>query len=142
MRHLNLLSAFTRDSRRSAGPVRRGRKSRLAAAERLEARINFAATLIDLAVPRDASGGHPAYDQFPIPAGSTLVDVSDSGRYVLFSSTDTNVVTGQQTIPSVNPDLFWLDTSTGETRLVTHRAGSEVQSAGYAGLEGSEYLPQ
>ena len=142
MRHLNLLSAFSRVSRRSPTRTRRACRSRLAAAEQLEARLNLSATIVDLAVPRDASGGHPAYDRFPIPAGATLVDVSDSGRYVLFSSTDTNVITGQQTIPSANPDLFWLDTFTAETRLVTHRAGSEVQSAGYAGLDGTEYLPQ
>jgi hypothetical protein len=135
MRPSTLFSAFTRTSRR---PARRGR---LAAAERLEARLNLAATIIDLATPRDASGDYPAYEQFPIPAGATLVDVCDAGRYVLFSSTDTNVIAGQQTIPSLNPDLFWLDTNTGVTRLVTHRAGSVVQSAGYAGLDGSDYVP-
>lgn len=140
MRTASLLSMFTRPSRRSPARARAARRSRLAAAERLESRINFAATLVDLAVPRDASGGHPAYDQFPIPAGATLVDVSDSGRYVLFSSTDTNVISGQQTIPSLNENLFWLDTATGTTRLVTHRAGSTVQSAGYAGVEGSTYV--
>ena len=140
MRTTSLLSMFTRSPRRSPAQTRAARKSRLAAAERLESRLNFAATIVDLAAPRDASGGYPAYDQFPIPAGATLVDVSDSGRYVLFSSTDTNVIAGQQTIPSLNPDLFWLDTSTGTTRLVTHRAGSTVQSAGYAGVEGSTYI--
>ena len=140
MKTSRLLSIFNRSSRRASAEARTARKSRLAAAERLESRLNFAATIIDLAAPRDASGGHPAYDQLPIPAGATLVDVSDSGRYVLFSSTDTNVLAGQQTIPSINPNLFWLDTNTGVTRLVTHRAGSEEQSAGYAGIEGSTYI--
>jgi hypothetical protein len=139
MRPSTLFSAFTRTSRRAA--TRPARRGRLAAAERLEARLNLAATIIDLATPRDASGDYPAYEQFPIPAGATLVDVCDAGRYVLFSSTDTNVIAGQQTIPSINPDLFWLDTNTGVTRLVTHRAGSVVQSAGYAGLDGSDYVP-
>jgi len=142
MRYLNLFSVFSRISRRSPARTRPMGMSRLAAAERLEARLNLAATIVDLAVPRDASGGHPAYDKFPVPAGAALEDVSDSGRYVLYSSTDTNVIAGQQTIPSLNPDLFWLDTSTGETRLVTHRAGSEVQSTGYAGFDGSKYRPQ
>lgn len=138
MRPSTFFSVFARSSRRAAPrPARRGR---LASAERLEARLNLAATIVDLAAPREASGGYPAYDQFPIPAGATLVDVSDSGQFVLYSSLDTNVIAGQQTIPSLNPDLFWLDTKTGETRLVTHRAGSEVQSAGYAGLEGSTYI--
>ena len=141
MRSTTLFSVFSRVSRRSQAAPGRARKSRLAAAERLEARINLTATIVDLAAPRAASGGYPAYDQLPIPAGATLVDVSDSGRYVLFSSTDTNVIAGQQTIPSINPDLFWLDTATDQTRLVTHRAGSPVQSAGYAGLEGSKYFP-
>ena len=141
MRPSRLFSMFSRSSRRSPVQARPARKSRLAAGERLEARLNLAATLIDLAVPREASGGYPAYEQFPIPAGATLVDVSDSGQFVLYSSTDTNVIAGQQTIPSLNPDLFWLDTKTGETRLVTHRAGSEVQSAGYAGLETATYTP-
>jgi hypothetical protein len=140
MRPASLLSLFARSPRRLPAQARATRKSRLAAAERLEARINFTATLIDLAVPRDASGGFPAYDQLPIPAGASLVDVSDSGRYVLFSSADTNVIKGQQTIPSIHQDLFWLDTQSGITRLVTHRAGSTVQSAGYAGVEGSTWV--
>ena len=139
MRPTTLFPVFARSSRRTAArPTRRGR---LASAERLEPRLNLAATIVDLAAPREASGGYPAYDQFPIPQGATLVDVCDAGRYVLFSSIDTNVIAGQQTIPSLNPDLFWLDTETGKTRLVTHRAGSELQSAGYAGLESSTYTP-
>ena len=141
MQPISLFSVFTRSSRRSTLKARAARKSRLAAGERLEARLNLAATIVDLAVPREASGGYPTYEQFPIPAGATLVDASDSGQFVLYSSTDTNVIAGQQTIPSLNPDLFWLDTKTGETRLVTHRAGSEVQSAGYAGLETGTYTP-
>jgi len=141
MRPSPLFSVFSRFSRRSPVKARPARKSRLAAGERLEARLNLAATLVDLAVPREASGGYPAYEQFAIPAGATLVDASDSGQFVLYSSTDTNVIAGQQTIPSLNPNLFWLDTKTGETRLVTHRAGSEVQSAGYAGLETGTYTP-
>lgn len=134
-------AVFARRSRRSPKRARPSRHARLAAAERLESRINMTATIVDLAAARAATEGHPAYGQLPIPAGATLVDVCDAGRYVLFSSTDTNVIAGQQTIPSLNPDLFWLDTATGETRLVTHRAGSEVQSAGYAGFEGSTYVP-
>ena len=141
MRPTTLFSVFSRASRRSQAATHRARKTRLAAAERLEERINLTATIVDLAASRAASENHAAYDQLPIPAGATLVDVSDSGRYVLFSSTDTNVIAGQQTIPSINPDLFWLDTATGQTRLVTHRAGSPVQSAGYAGLEGFKYFP-
>ena len=139
MRPSTLFSAFTRTSRRVA--TRPARRGRLASAERLEPRLNLAATIVDLAAQRGASGGHPAYDQFPIPAGATLEDVCETGRYVLFSSTDTNVIAGQQTIPSLNPNLFWLDTNTGITRLVTHRAGSLVQSAGYAGFDGSDYVP-
>ena len=141
MRPTTLFSVFSRASRRSQAATHHARKTRLAAAERLEERINLTATIVDLAASRAASENHAAYDQLPIPAGATLVDVSDSGRYVLFSSTDTNVIAGQQTIPSINPDLFWLDTAMGQTRLVTHRAGNPVQSAGYAGLEGSKYLP-
>lgn len=138
MRPSAILSLFTRTPRRTA--ARPSRRGRLASAERLEARLNLAAAIVDLAAPRDASGGFPAYGELPIPAGATLVDICEAGRYVLFSSTDTNVIAGQQTIPSLNPNLFWLDTVTGTTRLVTHRAGSVVQSAGYAGLEGSTYL--
>ena len=139
MRLSTLFPVFARTPRRAA--TRPARRGRLASAERLEPRLNLAATIVDLAAPRDASGSFPAYDQFPIPAGATLVDVCEAGRYVLFSSTDTNVIAGQQTIPSLNPNLFWLDTNTGITRLVTHRAGSVVQSAGYAGLGGSTYVP-
>ena len=141
MRRSKLFSLLTRTSRRAA--TRPARRGGLASAERLEARLNLAATIVDLAAARAASGSVPAYDQFPIPAGATLVDVCEMGRYVLFSSTDTNVIAGQQTIPSPNPNLFWLDTQAGLTRLVTHRAGSVVQSAGYAfaGPAGSTYVP-
>ena len=116
-------SSGSRTSRRG----RVARRSRVAPGERLEPRINLSATLIDLASARAASNGFPAYGELPIPAGATLVDVSDKGDIVLFSSTDTNVVAGQQTVPSIHPNLFWLNTTTGETRLVTHRAGSTVQ---------------
>lgn len=129
-------SSGSRTSRRG----RVARRSRVAPGERLEPRINLSATLIDLASARAASNGFPAYGELPIPAGATLVDVSDKGDIVLFSSTDTNVVAGQQTVPSIHPNLFWLNTTTGETRLVTHRAGSTVQSAGYAGLQGDSYV--
>jgi hypothetical protein len=141
MRPTKFFSVFTRARRRVPARVRPARQSRLAAAERLEDRLNLAATVIDLAAPRPASDGYPALDSLPIPAGATLVDVCDIGRYVLFSSTDTNLIPGQQTIPSLNPNLFWLDTQEGVTRLVTHRAGSAVQSTGYAGLEGNSYAP-
>ena len=140
MRNRKPLVALARLFSSPTAATRPARRIRLAAAERLEERVNLSATVIDLAAPRAESGGYPVLGAFPIPAGATLVDVNDSGRYALFASTDTNVIAGQQTIPSLNPNLFWLDTSTGETRLVTHRAGSTVQSAGYAGVQGSIYL--
>ena len=80
----------------------------------------------------------------PLPAGATLEDIDDSGQYVLFSSTDPNLVadgttqeTGQETIP-LHPNLFWMDLSQGVEkrviRLVTHYAGSTRASAGFSGV--------
>ncbi len=73
----------------------------------------------------------------PIPAGSSLIDTSDNGNYLIFSSRDPNVIAGEQSIPSVN-NLYWMDISKGPeqavTRLVTHFAGSTTASAGYFGI--------
>jgi hypothetical protein len=87
MRTATQFSIFDRSSRRASASIRRDRRRSLAAAEQLESRLNFAAVLVDLAAPRPESSttGHPAYEQFPVPAGAMLVDVSDSGRYVAFT---------------------------------------------------------
>lgn len=80
----------------------------------------------------------------PLPSGATLEDIDDSGKYVLFSSTDPNLVspdmtsaTGQETVP-LHPNLFWMDLSNGVDkrviRLVTHFAGSTFASAGFSGV--------
>lgn len=111
------------------------------AIEYLEARLTPAATLLDIAAPRPAEPGFPAYPELPIPAGATLVDTSDSGLQVLFSSTDPNVIPGQETIPfqaGMQGNLFWMDLSAGldapVIRLVTHFAGSTIASTGYTGI--------
>jgi len=107
--------------------------------ERLEARLTPAATLLDIAAARPAETGFPANPELPIPAGATLIDTSDSGLQVLFSSRDPNVVAGQETVPAPGvANLFWMDLSAGydapTIRLVTHVAGSTIASAGFAGI--------
>lgn len=104
--------------------------------EFLEDRTTPVASLIDL-----AGAGVP---NFPIPAGSTLIATSDSGKQILFSSMDTNVVAGQQSLPTVN-NLYWMDISQSVSaptiRLVTHFAGSTVQATGYIGVGNGLVMP-
>jgi hypothetical protein len=125
---------------------RRTRRTPHAFLERLESRLTPAATLLDLAAARPAETGFPAYPQLPIPAGATLIDTSDSGLQVLFSSTDPNVVAGQETVPSPDiANLFWMDLSAGlenpTIRLVTHFAGSTIASTGYTGIGTGLVMP-
>jgi hypothetical protein len=110
-------------------------------AEQLEPRLALAADLLTVAAGRPAAPGFPASPQLPIPAGATLIDVSDSGQQVLFSSIDPNIVSGQQTVPflpGAAGNLFWMDLSSGSDapviRLVTHVAGSTTVSAGFTGI--------
>lgn len=117
------------------------RKQPVRSVERLEPRLPLAADLLSIAAARPEAPGFPAYPELPIPAGATLIDVSDSGRQVLFSSADPNIVPGQQTVPFLPGavgNLFWMDLSAGTTapviRLVTHIAGSTTVSAGYTGI--------
>ena len=130
-------AAIDRRPRRAAGP----------AIERLERRLTPAATLLDIAAARLSTGAtDPGVPALPIPAGATLVDTSDSGLQVLFSSTDTNVVAGQETVPAPGvQNLFWMDLSAGPDaptiRLVTHVAGSTVASAGFAGIGKGVWAP-
>lgn len=130
----------TRSSRSRRRPLRAGRADHLPL-ERLESRLTLAADLLSIAAPRPEAVGFPAYPALPIPAGATLIDVSDSGRQVLFSSPDPNVVPGQQTVPFLPEalgNLFWMDLSAGldapVIRLVTHVAGSTQASAGFVGI--------
>ena len=129
------ITLSTDRSRRT--PRRRGASR--PALERLEPRLTPAATLLDVAAARPAEAGFPAYPELPIPAGATLVDTSDSGLQVLFSSLDTNVIAGQETVPAPGiENLFWMDLSAGldtpTIRLVTHFAGSTIASTGYTGI--------
>jgi len=118
-----------------------------AALERLESRLAPAATLLDIASERPSTGAaDPGIAALPIPAGATLLDTSDSGLQVLFSSADPNVVAGQETVPAIGvQNLFWMDLSAGldkpTIRLVTHVAGSTVASAGFAGIGKGVWAP-
>jgi hypothetical protein len=145
MIRLQLRSLFHRAARTSMRRTLRRRPP--VALERLEARLTPAATLLDIAANRPAvEPGFPAYPQLPIPAGATLVDTSDSGLQVLFSSTDPNVVAGQETVPFPDiANLFWMDLSAGldnpTIRLVTHFAGSTSASTGYTGIGTGLVMP-
>jgi len=121
----------------------RRRKPRPAACapERLEPRLALAADLLSVAAARPEAPGFPAHPELPIPAGATLIDISDSGLHALFSSPDPNIVPGQQTVPFLPGavgNLFWMDLSAGTAapviRLVTSIAGSTSVSAGYTGI--------
>ena len=132
--------AGTRSSRsRRRSP--RGAPRHVLTVERLESRLAPAANLLSIAAARPEAVGFPEYPALPIPAGATLIDVSDSGKQVLFSSADPNVVAGQQTVPFLAEapgNLFWMDLSAGidapVIRLVTHVAGSTQVSAGFTGI--------
>jgi len=55
--------------------------------------------------------------------GTTFMDASGDGRFVLFASTATNLFTGQQDTTGT-PDLFWQDTKLGTTKLVSAKTGT------------------
>lgn len=98
--------------------------------------------ILDIAgEPAGTSNGGRGY---PIPAGATLIDTSDDGNYLLFSSLDPNVVVGEQSFPTVD-NLYWMDVSNGLEnpiiRLVTHFAGSVATSSGYFGVGGGLLPP-
>jgi hypothetical protein len=59
---------------------------------------------------------------------SQLVAVASRGRYAIVTSSATDVVSGQVDTAGTN-DLFWLDTLTGERKLVTAAAGSNGKIA-------------
>jgi len=115
--------------------------------ERLEPRLTPAATLLDIAAARAPTSPTDAgYPALPIPAGATLLDTSDAGLQVLFSSADPNVIAGQETVPAPGvQNLFWMDLSNGLSaptiRLVTHVAGSTFASAGFAGIGKGVWAP-
>lgn len=141
-----MLSRRAVPSRARPASRRRARRALGASVERLEARLTPAATLLDIAAARPAEPGFPAYPQLPIPAGATLVDTSDSGLQVLFSSEDPNVIASQETVPFPGiANLFWMDLSAGldapTIRLVTHFAGSTIASTGYTGIGTGLILP-
>ncbi len=138
----SLLTPWLR-SRSARSPRRSLRGTRMTdlPVERLESRLTLAADLLSIATSRPGAAGFPEYPALPIPAGATLLDVSDSGKQLLFSSVDTNVVAGQQTVPFLEGapgNLFWMDLSAGSDapviRLVTHVAGSTQASAGFTGV--------
>ncbi|MBL8865497.1 MAG: hypothetical protein JNK93_08035, partial [Planctomycetia bacterium] len=77
--------------------------------QHLEDRSVPAAGLVDRNSTLLGSGNAPA----------TVLDMSDDGRYAIFSSAATDLIQGQVDIPGTN-DLFWTDLLTNEIRLVTN----------------------
>ncbi|HKI04550.1 MAG TPA: hypothetical protein VKK31_21400 [Thermoanaerobaculia bacterium] len=61
--------------------------------------------------------------------------LSDDGRYVLFSSSGTNVIPGQNDLND-HPDLFLFDRVSGERRLVSHVPGSPLRTGGQGAFSG------
>lgn len=94
------------------------RVSRLLSVVPLEDRVTPSASLVDINNSFLGAGDRPA----------NILGMSDNGRYILFESKATNLITGQQDIPDTN-DLFWKDLQTGDTRMITALPG--VAAAGY-----------
>ena len=68
----------------------------------------------------------------PTAGATTGTDVSPSGRYVVFTSEATNLVTGDLNNAA---DVFWRDNQTGVTERVSVADNeSEAQFGGYGGL--------
>jgi Tol biopolymer transport system component len=74
------------------------------------------------------SKADPAPDGF---GGSSVLDMSADGRYVLFQSDAPNLVPGQVDGNNL-PDLFLRDRTAGTTTLITHQAG-KPSVAGHPG---------
>ncbi len=63
----------------------------------------------------------------PANSGTVGLDLSDDGRYVLFSSLATDLVPGQVDLPGTR-DVFLHDRAAGSTVLVSHAAGSSTRA--------------
>ena len=64
-----------------------------------------------------------------LSTGGELLGASSDGRYVVFQSTAGNVVQNQTNIFANSTNLFWEDTFTGETRLVSAAVASNGTNA-------------
>ena len=116
-------SLLTRSFRgnRPARPVR----SRLRV-DPLEDRCTPTASLITSNATLSASGDGTA---------NTILAQSKDGRYVVISSTSSNLVTGQVGVVG-QANLFWFDTASGQRKLITAMTGTNgTQALGMAGTQ-------
>lgn len=86
---------------------------------RLEERSTPSIALVNLNANLSGSTNQPA----------TMLDASVNGRYIIFATTATDVIPGQIDQPNTL-DLFWRDTQTQETRLITAQWDNPLQAIG------------
>ncbi|WP_370326765.1 cell wall-binding repeat-containing protein [Euzebya sp.] len=100
--------------------------------------VTLLASLVALAAPAGAAPEGPtqliSVNAEGTAAGNdqsqSLASVSDDGRYIVFESRATDLVTGLTDANGPNlGDVYLRDTTTGQTRLVSHAAGSPTTTA-------------
>jgi Tol biopolymer transport system component len=80
-----------------------------------------------------AHGGVKSYHSFE-------PDISDNGRYIVFSSMD-NLVAGMDRNTATDTDIFWYDTLTNTMKLVSGALNGSVQGEA-GGYDADSELPQ
>lgn len=67
--------------------------------------------------------------------GDTILAQSRDGRFLVISSTSTDLVPGQVDVAGT-PDLFWFDTASGQRKLITAKTGTNgTEALGTAGTQ-------
>jgi hypothetical protein len=112
------LSALQRPAR----PTRRPRGDRRLTLEALEDRTLFAVQVLTTAVPVPSTGATTANNQSEL---SPMHAVSDDGRYTVFASTATNLVSNQSSSSNGNTlNIYLYDAKQQTTTLLTHASGT------------------
>ena len=88
---------------------RRNRRSRTCGVEPLESRALLSIAAVSLRVDGIDTGN----------VGATFSQQSADGRYVVFRSSSTNLVSGVNDVNGFNSDIFRRDRLTGKTELVS-----------------------
>src|SRR5688572_23404643 len=97
---------------------RRNRRRRTLAVEPLETRAMLSVSAVSLRVGGADTGN----------TGATFSQQSADGRYVVFRSASTNLVSGVNDVNGFNSDIFRRDRLTGVTELVSVSRSSPNQT--------------
>jgi hypothetical protein len=108
---------------RSLRPARRlARPSRLTL-ERLEDRTVFSVQVLTTALPVPSTGATTANGQSEL---SPMHAISDDGRYTVYTSAASNLVSNQAASATGKLNIYLYDSKSGSTTLITHESGNST----------------